>query len=194
MINKKAVKRLKEVYPFFIFLSIIGLLMSVIYIYIHTKDKNPYFIISALLCFLLPCLMTSGMLLNSEKLVVSAFFFPITLFLIATFIETLVRYKNCTYAIAAKCVSFQTRGKGWYYAPQFSFRYNGETVLAYSFASYSKRKFKKNFEINQIYDIFINPDKPTYCVDKRFFPGGTIVYLIFMVIFLLLGIVVVISI
>ena len=104
MISKKAVKLLQEAYPFFIFLSILGLLMGVIYIYIHTKDKNPYFIISALLWFLLPCLMTAGMLLNSEKLVVSAFFFPIALFLIATFIETLVRYKNCTYAIAAEAV------------------------------------------------------------------------------------------
>ncbi len=185
---------MEEVYPFFMFLSVIGLPMSILYVYIHSKDKNPYYIISAIIWFVLPCLMVAGMLLNSEKLVVSAFFFPITLFLIATFIETFVRYKNCTYAIAAKCVSFQTRGKGWYNAPQFLFRYNGETVLAYSFASYSKRKFKKNFEINQTYDIFINPKKPNYCVDKRFFPGGTIVCLIFMVIFLLLGTVVVISI
>ena len=185
---------MKEAYPFFISLSIIGLIMSILYVYIHSKDKNPYFILSAIFWFLLPCLMVAGMLLTSEKLIVSAFFFPIGLSLIATFTEMLVRYKNCTYAIAAKCVSFQTRGKGWYYAPQFSFRYNGETVLAYSFASYSKRKFKKNFEINQTYDIFINPDKPTYCVDKRFFPGGTIVYLIFMVLFLILGTIVGISI
>ena len=134
---------MQEAYPFFIFLSILGLLMGVIYIYIHTKDKNPYFIISALLWFLLPCLMTAGMLLNSEKLVVSAFFFPIALFLIATLIETLVRYKNCTYAIAAKCVSFQRRGKGWYYAPQFSFCYKEETVLAYSFHPILKENLKE---------------------------------------------------
>ena len=194
MINKKAVELLKEAYLFFIFLSIFGLLARILYVYIYTKDKNPYYIISAIIWFLLPCLMAAGMLLNSEKFVVLALFFPITLFLIATFIDTLVRYKNCTHAIAAKCVSFQRRGKGWYYAPQFLFRYNGEAVLAYSFISYSKRKFKKNFEINQTYDIFINPKKPNYCVDKRFFPGDKIVDLIFMVIFLFLGTVAIITI
>lgn len=186
---------LHEAYSFFISLSVVGLLMGVIYIYIHTKDKNPYFIISAIIWFLLPCLMVAGMLLNSEKLVVSAFFFPITLFLIATFIETLVRYKNCTYAIAAKCVSFERRGRrGKYYSPQFSFRYNGETILAPSFASYPKRKCKKHFEVNQTYDIFINPHKPTYCVDKRFFPRGMIAALFFTILFLPFGIFIVITI
>ena len=180
---------MQQVYPFFIFLSIIGLLMSLIYVYVHIKEKNknPYFLISAISWFLLPTLMIIGMLLNSEKLVVSAFLFPISLFMIATSIEHFVRYKKCTLIVSAKCVSFETRGKGQYYTPQFSYNYNGKTILVYSFSSYRKRKFNKLFEINNTYDIFINPENPNHCVDKRHFPISTIFVLIFGIIFLVLG-------
>ena len=185
---------MQEAYSFLIFLSIMGLLMSILLLYIHTKEtnKNPYFIMSAFLWLLLPTLMTTGLLLNSEKLITSAFLYPISLFLIITSFEIFVRYKKCTYVIPAKCVSFETRGRGWYYAPQFSFRYNGETMCVYSFVSYRKRKFKKNFKTDQTYDIFINPHNPNHCVDKRWFPINTIIVLIFGIIFLVFGTVAVI--
>ena len=180
---------MQQVYPFFIFLSIIGLLMSLIYVYIHIKEKNknPYFMISAIIWFLIPTLMATGMLLNSEKLIVSAFLFPISLSMISTSIELYVRYKKCTIIVSAKCVSFETRGKGQYYAPQFSYNYNGESILTYSFSSYRKRKFNKLFVINNTYDIFINPENPKHCVDKRYFPISTIFVLIFGIIFLAFG-------
>ena len=181
---------MQQVYPFFIFLSVIGLIMSLIYVYIHIKEKNknPYFIISAIIWFMLPTLMTTGMLLNSEKLVVSAFLFPISLSMTATSIEHFVRYKKCTIIVSAKCVSFETRGRhGYYYAPQFSYNYNGESILMYSFSSYRKRKFNKLFEINNTYDIFINPENPNHCVDKRCFPISIISVLIFGIIFLAFG-------
>ena len=181
---------MQQVYPFFIFLSIVGLILSLIYVYIHTKEKNknPYFLISAIIWFLIPTLMATGMLLNSEKLIVSALLLPISLFMIVTSIEHFVRYKKCTIIVSAKCVSFETRGRyGYYYAPQFSYNYNGKTILVYSFSSYLKRKFNKLFEINITYDIFINPENPNHCVDKRFFPISTIFVLIFGIIFLVLG-------
>ncbi len=180
---------MQQVYPFFILLSVVGLLMSLIYVYIHIKEKNknPYFIISAIIWFLIPTLMATGMLLNSEKLTVSALLLPISLFMIVTSFEHFVRWKKCTFIVSAKCVSFETRGKGQYYAPQFSYNYNGETILAYSFSSYLKRKFNKLFEINNIYDIFINPENPNHCVDKRCFPISTIFVLIFGIIFLVFG-------
>ena len=182
---------MQEVYPFFIFLSVVGLIMSLIYVCIHIqeKNKNPYFIISAIIWFMLPTLMTTGMLLNSEKLVVSAFLFPISLFMTATSIELCVRYKKCTIIVSAKCVSFEMRGRSpfYYYAPQFSYNYNGETILVYSFSFYRKRKFNELFVINNTYDIFINPENPKHCVDKRCFPISTIFVLIFGIIFLVLG-------
>ena len=164
--------------------------MSLIYVYIHIKEKNknPYFLISAIICFLLPILMTIGMLLNSEKLVVSALLLPIGLLMIATSIEHFVRYKKCTIIVSAKCVSFETRGRhGYYYAPQFSYNYNGESILMYSFSSYCKIEFNKLFVINNTYDIFINPENPKHCVDKRCFPISTIFVLILGIIFLVFG-------
>ena len=165
--------------------------MSLIYVYTHIKEKNknPYFIISAIIWFMLPTLMTTGMLLNSEKLVVSAFLFPISLFMTATSIELFVRYKKCTLIVSAKCVSFEIRGRSpfYYYAPQFSYNYNGESILMYSSSFYRKRKFNELFVINNTYDIFINPENPKHCVDKRCFPISTIFALIFGIIFLVLG-------
>ena len=104
---------MKDAYPYFIFLSIIGLLMSILlaYIYKKEKNKNPYFLIAAFLLFLLPFLMTLGMVLNSEKFISAAFLFPIALFMIATSIELLIRYKNCTCVVSAKCVLSQEEAK-----------------------------------------------------------------------------------
>ena len=182
---------MQQVYPFFIFLSIVGLIVSLIYVYIHIKEKNknPYFLISAIIWFLIPTLIATGMLLISEKLIVSALLLPISLIMIVTSIEHFVRYKKCTIIVSAKCVSFEMRGRSpfYYYAPQFSYNYNGESILMYSFSSYRKRKFNKLFEINNTYDIFINPENPNHCVDKRCFPISIIFVLIFGIIFLVFG-------
>ena len=180
---------MQKVYPFFILLSVIGFVMSLMYVYVYNKEKNknPYFIVSAIIWFLLPALMIIGMLLDSEKIVISAFFFPISLSIIITSIEHFVRYKKCTIMVSAKCISFNISGKGRYYSPQFLYNYNGKTISVYSFSTYLKRKFNKLFEINNTYDIFINPENPKHCVDKRDFPISTIFVLIFGIIFLVFG-------
>lgn len=187
---------MQEVYPLFIFLSIVGLLMGSMYVYLlaKRKSKEHYFILSAFLWFLLPFLMTAGMLLNSEKLIASAFFFPIILSCIATFINLLINYKKCDYVISAKYVSFTKVSLHSFrrYAPQFSFYYNGETFNVDSFIHYSKRKFKKLFAENCTYDIFINPQNPNFCVDKRCFPVSLIISLIVWVICLIYATIIVI--
>ncbi len=187
---------MQEVYPFFIFLSIVGLLMGLLYVYIHTKSKNkePYLIASAFFSFLLPFLMIAGMLLNSEKLIVSAFFFPIGLLIIVTSIELLIRYKKCNYVISAKYVSFARVSSHSVsrYAPQFSFNYNGETFEVNSFICYFKRKLKKIFDENYSYDIYINPQNPNHCVDKRYFPVSTVVGLILGIMLIIFSTIIVI--
>ena len=90
MINKRTVTVVQGVYFFLIIPSIIGFALGVIYLYAHTKDKNPYYILSGIFCFLLPGFMTAGMLLNSEKLVLSAIFFPILLIAISEVMRHLV--------------------------------------------------------------------------------------------------------
>ena len=189
-------RTLQQTYPFFIFLSFIGLAIGLIYVYAYIKEKykNAYFIISAITWFSLPAFLTLGTLLDSEKLIISAFFFPVGLLMFVTAIELIIRYKKCTVIVSAECVSFNRSGKGQYYAPQFSYSYNGEAFLTYSFSSYRKRKFNRLFKINNTYDIFINPQNPKYCVDKRYFPKNTIFILIFGIIFLVVGTLVVMAI
>lgn len=79
------------------------------------------------------------------------------------------------------------------YSPKFSYYYNGEQITAYSFLSYSGRKFVKLFEGKREYIIYINPDNPHQCVDKRVSPPGiipSIIMSIFLIGFGIFGVVI----
>ncbi len=180
---------MQDAYSIFILLSLIGILLGIVffYIYVKQKSKDPYFLISAIFMFLIPALTITGMVLNSENLAGSAFLFPTGLFIIATIIDLCIRQKKCTFTVPATCISFETRGRGRYYAPQFSYKFNGKEILAYSFTAYSKRMFKKNFEINGTCDIFIHPQKPTDCVGKKRFCAGYAFALLFGILFSVIG-------
>ena len=177
---------------FFIILSVIGILMSVLFAYVYIKDKNrsPYFILSALLFFLIPALFIAGTVLESEKLISSAMVFPMGLFLIATAVALMIRYKRCNHPVEAKCVACRRLyGHGWwvYYVPTFSFRYEGEDITTDSFVPYTKRKFNRLFDTHGTYLVFIDPENPRCCVDKRSFPTGPVVLLIVGIVFLFFG-------
>lgn len=177
---------------FFIILSVIGILMSVLFAYAYLKDKNrsPYFLLSALLFFLIPALLIAGTVLESEELIASAMVFPMGLFLIATAVALMMRYKRCNHPIEAECVACRRLyGNGWwvYYTPTFSFRYKGEDITVDSFVCYSKRKFDRLFDLRGTYLVFIDPENPRCCVDKRSFPAGPVVLLIVGIVFLVFG-------
>jgi len=99
---------LQQVYSFFIILSIVALLISILLICAYTKQKNQkaHFIIYAVTWLLLPILMITGMLFNSEKLIASAFLFPISLFSIVALAGLLAKFKKCSYIVSAKYISF----------------------------------------------------------------------------------------
>ena len=181
----------------FLFFAVICILMGVLLVYAYRKDKNrnPYLILSALLFFLIPTLLTAGVLLESEKLISSAILFPMGAFLIATAVVLMIRYRKCSHPVSAKYVSRTQRSRGSrraFYSPVFSFRYEGEDITVDSFISYSRRKFKTLFEEHGTYTVFIDPEKPRHCVDKRSFPTGMLVVLILGIVFLLFGAAVVI--
>ena len=182
---------MQNAYPFFIFLCGIGLVVCALFVYglIKAKNKKPFWIFCVFLWFLLPLLLAAGMLFDSQKLIFSGIFFPVSLFAVTMFIGLLVRYRKCTCVVSAKYTSFVTtthRGVTRY-APTFSFGYNGEGRSANSFIYYSKRKFQRLFEDGNTYDVFINPQDPTDCVDKRCFPISYVVALLFFALFFLLG-------
>lgn len=177
---------------YLIFFSVIGILMGVLYAYAYIKDKNrsPYFILSALLFFLIPALLITGIKLESEKLISFAMLFPMGVFLIATAVALMIRYKRCNHPIEARCVAYRRMFRsGWwvYYVPTFSFRYKGEDITTDSFVPYTKRKFNRLFGAHDTYLVFIDPENPRCCVDKRSFPAGPVVILILGIVFLLFG-------
>ena len=181
---------------YLIFFSVIGILMGVLYAYAYIKDKNrsPYCILSALLFFLIPALLITGIKLESEKLISSAMVFPMGVFLIATAVALMIRYKRCNHPVEARCVAYRRQShRGWwvYYAPTFSFRYKGEDITTDSFVSYSKGKFNRLFGAHDTYLVFIDPENPRHCVDKRSFPAGIVVLLMVGVWFLIFGAIIV---
>ena len=166
--------------------------MSVLFAYVYIKDKNrsPYFILSALLFFLIPALLIAGTVLESEKLISSAIVFPMGMFLIATAVVLMIRYKRCNHPVEARCVACRRlSGRGWwvYYVPTFFFRYKGEDITTDSFVSYTKRKFNRMFDTHGTYLVFLDPENPRCCVDKRSFPAGPVVLLIVGIVFLFFG-------
>lgn len=167
-----------DAYSILILFSSLWTFLGIIFLYIYIKkDKRSYFLVSSVFCFLGPVLTITGILLNAENLAASSMLLPFGLLIISTCVDIFVRYIKCSVPVPATCVSFEDIKRR--ITPQFLFNYNGEKILAYSFVSYPNRIIKKNFEIDGIYDIFINPQNPRDCVDKRRFPFQLIPLLIF---------------
>ena len=125
--------------------------------------------------------------LDSAKLFAFTMLFGMAgIFLPPSIIE-LIQYKQCTVSVHAKLkdkrISRVRHSSLW--IPIFSYTYNGETIVSESCISYSKRKFKKLFEIGKTYEIFINPKFPTDCADKRKFPSGVVGLLVLGVLMLI---------
>ncbi len=183
---------MQDAYPFFIVISALCLLMGLLFL--TGSKKSRYFAISAACVISQPVLSVSGMLLKSEKLLVASLFLPISLFLTVSAIEILTRYRKCSFLVSAEYVSFEAfssyRGRS-HYAPCFSYKYKGERYSCHSFLLYSKRKLNKLFELNHTYNIYIAPNAPNFCVDKRSFPVGTVIGLLCWILFFAFGVVVV---
>ena len=67
--------------PKFVFMFILILLIGIFYAYAYTKEKKLYYLISAVLLLLDPCLVGIGMWEHSQKLVEVGFVSPFSLFL-----------------------------------------------------------------------------------------------------------------
>ena len=185
---------MQKTHLLYIFFSIMGLLFGIIFLYVYAKPKNkqPSALLMGISWLLIPILIIFGTLLDSDRMIVSAFLLPIGLFLISLSIDQLIQYKKCNCAITAEYVSFTSvsnRGVR-HYTPQFSFHYNGEDFVANCLTSCSESTFKTSFKLNKMYNIYIDPHNPNCCVDKRFFPTSLIVLLIFGIVCFIFGIIV----
>ena len=139
-------------------------------------------------CFGLFSLLANA--LDSAKLFAFTMLFGMAGIVLPPSIIEMIQYKQCTVSVHAKLkdkrISRVRHSSLW--IPIFSYTYNGETIVSESCISYSKRKFKKLFEIGKTYEIFINPKFPTDCADKRKFPSGVVGLLVLGVLMLLFAV------
>ncbi len=147
--------------------------------------------IGALVWYLIPAMIVPSLLFGTEKLSYAAVFCSLGLIFVCFPLLSLIKYKNCTQPIMAKCIGYESLsgGRGLRrYAPKFVYTFNDEKIEMWSFTSYYKRKCKKLFVENEDYEIYINPNLPKYCTDKRTYPISNVVLIIFGSVFLVLSV------
>ncbi len=183
---------MKEEYWIFILMSSIGLLCGAILLYNTRKEKHRKIFMYGLTAsfLLMPALMIPGMILDCNKLLIMGLIFPSGFIMFIVLVLILIAYQKCTYELTAECTGFNIIHSRYrrYRQPKFRYTYNGQEFENLSFLSYSKRKFKKMFKENEKYTIYINPDIPQNCVDKRTFPYDTFLLIIIAIPLFVLGV------
>ncbi len=170
--------------------AILGIVFTVVAIMEPKHGKLPL-AIGALVFYLIPAIIIPSVLFGTEKLSYAAVSCSLGLIFIYFPLLILIKHKNCTHIVIAKCIGFDTVSghRGWHrYTPKFSYTFNDEKFEICSFVSYNKRKFKKLFIENEEYEIYVNPKLPKHCADKRTYPISNVVLIIFGIAFLLLGV------
>ena len=185
---------MSDAYPVLIVVTVLSFLLGLVFSYgaAKTKWKEKYTTYSALLCFATTFFVVLAMIIKSEKIALAGWLIPFGLFLLLTSLKIFFDLKKCTLPITAECVCFDTqtpRGITNYF-PEFSYNYNGEEFIKNkSFIFYSKRKFFKLFKIGESYTVYINPQNPKQCADKRHFPYfSTIVLSLFSLALIVAGV------
>ena len=166
---------MSNAYPVLIVVAVLSSLLGLVFSYAasKTKWKEKYATYSALLCFSTTFFVVLAMIIKSEKIAVSGWIIPSSLWLLLGALQTPFNFKKCTFAVTAECVSFwEHRGRGFTtFIPEFTYKYNGEEFTKNkSFVFYYKRKFFKLFKTGENYTIYIDPQNPKICADKRSFP------------------------
>lgn len=170
--------------------AILGIVFTVIAIKEPKHGKLPL-AIGAVIWYLIPAMIIPSLLFGTEKLSYAAVFCSLGLIFVYFPLLILIKYKNCTQPIMAKCIGYKRVGSGRRprrYAPKFSYIFNGEKIEEGSFVSYFKRKCKKLFVENEDYEIYINPNAPKHCADKRTYPISNVVLIVLGVVFLVLSV------
>lgn len=184
---------MSDSYPVLIVVAVLSFLLGLVFSYgvAKTKWKEKYTTYSALLCFATTFFVVFAMIVKSEKIALAGWFIPFGLFLILGALQMLLNFKKCTLPITAEYVSFLEechRGITTCY-PVFTYNYNEEEFIrTESFVNYSKRKLFKLFKIGESYTIYINPQNPKLCADKRHFPYfSTIAVSLFSLVLIVVG-------
>ena len=176
--------------------AILGIVFTVAAIMEPKHGKLPL-AIAALVWYLIPAMIVPSLLFGTEKLRYAALSCSLGLIFICFPLLILIKYKNCTQPVMAKCIGYKTVSGGRQlmrrYAPKFVYMFNDKKIEMWSFTSYYKRKCKKLFVENEDYEIYINPNLPKHCADKRTYPVSAVVLIILGIVFLSVSVYVALS-
>ena len=157
---------------------------------IKQSPRKRFLIAISGILFFAVLLLVLAACINSARLSFFGALVPFHIVLSFISVDSFVRYKKCTVALEARCVSYSVRSKRGIkrLTPRFSYCYNGQEAENDSFVSYRPAAFKELFLVGGRCTVYIDPLTPQSCVDKRRFPLTpqiiTLVYsLLFSVIF-----------
>jgi len=179
--------------------SVMGAILGIVFTVIAIKEPKYgklQLAIGAVVWYLIPAMIVPSLLFGPEKLRYAALSCSLGLIFICFPLLILIKYKNCTQPIMAKFIGYKTVSGGRRprrYAPKFVYMFNDEKIEMWSFTSYYKRKCKKLFVENEDYEIYINPNLPKHCADKRTYPVSAVVLIILGIVFLLVSVYVALS-
>ena len=88
---------------------------------------------------------------------------------IFTFVSQLYRLSHCTRTVTARYHNCKTvySHKTWYYAPIFTYCWEGREYTSQAPSSYSRRKITKKYVFDHEYTIYIDPKEPEVIMDEK---------------------------
>ncbi len=164
---------------FSIFLWIVSLVMSISLFYNSRKKRQRAFLIAEACVWLLLFILLPFVLSVGNDLLTSAIeIFLMGIFLLLLAWQYISLIQTCSVEITAKYMGYSEirgyRGASGY-KPEFKYHYQGTEYKEFSFRTYSPEKLNRMFELHKQYTVFIDPESPERCIDKRARVDGGII-------------------
>ncbi len=104
-----------------------------------------------------------------SALVIAGFAFSLGAFVLLLAFQLRRRYRRCTCEVRGVYIGC-ARHK-YYNRPWFSYEYGGKTVTSYGTQFCNIWEFRRmGYEKGKTYLVFVDPENPTVCMDKRLPP------------------------
>jgi hypothetical protein len=139
------------------------------------------------------CCLIAGELLSLTVLPVVSLFFSGGAMLAGVAVFDHIRYRKCTELIQATCIEKRmhySRNGSKRFSPVFAYRYEAKSYNSQGRAV-KEKLFDKMYGVDETVSIYIDPDLPSRCYDKRLSRGEIAALFILGVFILLLGILIV---
>ncbi|MBQ9993860.1 MAG: DUF3592 domain-containing protein [Clostridia bacterium] len=175
-----------------IIIASLAVCIMIYYAIRKATDRKRQLLALGVSCAMIPVCLLVGVVCNKQKLIVSGFLLPMGVVILLSVVFVLVRYKGCSSQVEAKYTGMErvSSYKGVeYYAPVFSYTYNGKAYSSRSLFTHSKRSITKAFSVGDEYTIYINPKIPSESVHKKKVPCSMIVAVCSSICFIVLGVV-----